>query len=236
MAAESKEQTILLQCKGFEVWLLSPSHLIECNFPLSTAGWGEQRFCPQRALRISLCGDGEGRGTKERGWRAGKGPLTLCPLSLASVHPAWERVVLGEQQSSWAGQSVTGLDNTRDAWPGNGARLGYFPDYYGPQYTFLSPVQAGNSIALSIWMWARVWYEEHVERSWKDPCLCLFLPWNPSPQLQCRGLWPGNLEAEEREGASSPLLAYLRPPWKGRGNSLNKGVEVGLARLLRAGL
>lgn len=166
---------------------------------------------------MSLCGRGRRGGRGPSFPHLFSGPFTPCPLSLANVHPA-PRVVLGEQQSSWAGWLVRSDWVWTLAWmtggmpgPGNGARLNYFSGYCGPQYTFLSPCPSWKfHCAEDLCVSARVWYEEHVGRGWKDPGFVAFLALRSQPAAPAlKSLAFQETCRESRKEALSTLQATL---------------------------
>lgn len=213
-------------------------HRRHFNFPLPIAGWGKQSFCPLTALaeilrsqRVSLQG-----GRKEA---FSPSALTPRPLRLASVHPA-------SRGWSWESSGAAGLGGRAGVWttpgmpgPGSGARLDCFSGRCGSHHTFLSPVQAGNAVALSICVWAHMWCDEHIGRSRRTRARGVLSPeilaLRPSPSASAL---PGNLDGDQREGAFSPPdQAHHRPPWKGSVSSpwngnRNKSQAQGLSALI----
>lgn len=131
------------------------------NFPLSTVGWDEQSFCPQTALAEALWSQGISLQVgREKAFFPSSlfWALSLLLFESCRCTPCLKRGWL------WDSSGAAGQGDRSEVWtipgtpcPGVGARLDYFFGSRGPQYTFLSPVQAGISIALSICVWAHVW-------------------------------------------------------------------------------
>lgn len=165
MAAPSRKQETILIYLWCTEGLGKCFYLHRCfNFPLPLTGWGKQSFCPLTASAEIL----RSRGVCVQGRRAeafSPPALTPCPLRLASVHPA-------SRGWSWESRGAAGLAGRAGVCmtpgtpgPGSAARLDCFSGRRGPPHTFLSPVQAGNAVALSICVWAHMWRDEHIGRS-----------------------------------------------------------------------
>lgn len=169
MAAQSKERQSSFT-HNVRKSLRGCFYLHNCfNFPLSTAGGEGAELLPLGAVAEVLgsqglaCGGGggEGEGKDLLSLLSSQGSFTPCPLSLTSIHPAprgWFPESRGGSgiaagPGGWSQATGWGL------WPG--WRAGRLALGTGPGWIiFLAivglnvhsslPVQAGNSIALSI--------------------------------------------------------------------------------------